>query len=304
MKLYLFALALEFFVDWVPETAPVEHYPYATEIESRLEKKGFHLDTWKKNPEDIWIFWNLGNRIKVSDYDAMPKEKLVLFMWEPSTVQPEIHDPKVQARFGKIFTWDDDLVDHKRYFKFHYPVQRPRLEKIPSFEEKKFCTLIARRLTSKHPKQLYSERENTIRFFDDKPEEFDLYGHYWKKKHKNWRGIAGDKIEVLKGYKYSICYENTKDVKGYITEKIFDCFAAGVVPVYWGASNVTDYIPADCFIDRRQFKDNKQMYQFLKKLTKEEYEQYLARAAAFLKSDQAKLFTAENLVDTFMKIVD
>ena len=45
-----------------------------------------------------------------------------------------------------------------------------------------------------------------------------------------------------------------RDVLGYITEKIFDSFAAWCVPVYWGASNVTDYIPEGCFIDRRKFR--------------------------------------------------
>lgn len=42
--------------------------------------------------------------------------------------------------------------------------------------------------------------------------------------------------------------------KGYITEKIFDCFFPGVIPIYWGAENVTDYIPQDTFIDRRNLK--------------------------------------------------
>lgn len=305
MKAYLFALAIELFVDWIPENIPVEKLPFSVEIQNRLEEKGLHLDVWNKKPEDTWVFWNLGFKVKESDLADRPKEKMILFTWEPPTVQEELHDPKMHAYFGKIFTWDDDLVDNKRYFKFCYPVLRSRLEKIPSFEEKKFCTMVARRLTSKYPKQLYKERENTARFFEDKRGEFDLYGANWKKKkYKNWQGTVPDKIETIKNYKYCICYENTKDIKGYITEKIFDCFAAGVVPVYWGASNVTDYIPADCFIDRRQFKDNKEMYKFLKKIKKEEYEKYLDATAAFLKSEKAKVFSEENFLRTFMKVVE
>jgi hypothetical protein len=301
MKMYLLALALELFVDWAPENTSVEGLPFAGELQPLLQKRGYELHTWEKKPEDTWVFFNLGLRLQGENLEGRDLEKMVLFMWEPPTVQPELYDPKVQAQFGKIFTWDDDLVDGKRFFKFCYPALQARLDNLPLFEEKKFCTLIGRRLSSKHPKQLYSERENTIRFFEDKVGEFDLYGPFWeKRKFKNWRGAIPDKLAVLKNYKYCICYENTRDVKGYISEKIFDCFAAGVVPVYWGASNVEKYIPPRCFIDRRKFKTNKQLYQFLKKITKEEYAKYLESASAFLKSEEAKAFTAERFIETFI----
>jgi hypothetical protein len=177
------------------------------------------------------------------------------------------------------------------------------MEKIPPFEKKKFCTMIARKLKSGHPNELYSERVKAIVFFEGK--EFDLYGTGWsRKKYKNYRGAVDDKMAVLKEYKFSICYENTRDLKGYISEKIFDCFAAGVVPVYWGASNVTDYIPAECFIDRRKFKDNGELYAFLKAMKKEEYEKYILSAEAFLKSEKAQVFTGKYFAETFMQIVN
>jgi hypothetical protein len=251
----------------------------------------------------FWMFWNLGPKLSGCDFSKAPKEKMVLVMWEPPTVQPELYDPKTHAYFGKIFTWDDDLVDNQKFFKFHYPALNPRIQEIPPFEKKKFCVMISRRLTSKHPKELYSKRKAAIKFFEKKPAgEFDLYGFKWKEgKYKNYKGpLHTNKIEKLKEYKFSICYENMGDVKGYITEKIFDCFAAGVVPVYLGASNITDYIPESCFIDRRRFRDDEEMYQFLKKVTREKYQQYLESAAEFLVSEKAKLFTNEYCVENFI----
>lgn len=250
-----------------------------------------------------WMFWNLGPMLKGCDLSKAPKEKLVLVMWEPPSVQEELYDPKRQALFGKIFTWDDDLVDNERYFKFHYPALNPRIEEIPPFQEKKLCVMIARRLTSRHPNELYSERKRVIKFFEQKPDgEFDLYGYRWKAgKYKNYKGSVDNKLDTLKKYKFSICYENTGNMKGYITEKIFDCFAAGVVPVYLGASNITSYIPESCFIDRRQFRDNEQLYQFLKSMTKEQYQKYLDSAEKFLKSDRAQIFTNEYFVENFLK---
>jgi len=304
--MFPFAVALELFFDCVSERTPVDQFlPMAAVVRTELQEKGWGLSGFEQREENTWVFWNLGPRVREIEFKKRPTKKMVLFMWEPPTVQPELYDPEVQAQFGKIFTWDDDLVDGKRFFKFHYPVLRKRMEAIPSFEEKKFCTLIARRLKSKHPKQLYAEREKIICFFEDKPGEFDLYGAHWeKKKYKNYRGVIPDKLAVLKNYKYSICYENTRDMKGYITEKIFDCFAAGVVPIYWGASNVADYIPEECFIDRRKFKGDRELYAFLKKITKKEYEGYLQSAECFLRSKKAEVFTAEHFAKAFLKIVD
>jgi len=333
---------IELFIYWSPEAKGQEAFPIddssmslPSQVRKGLLNKGWDissLDTefyrpfllgwnlvrswqelkWRlgfdlpKMPESkYWVFWNFWINMRGFDYGRMPKEKLVLFIWEPPVVQPEGYNPKVWDQFGKIFTWDDDLVDGKKFFKFYYPVMHPRIEKIPAFEEKKFCTLISSRLSSKHPKEIYSEREKTIRFFEDKPGEFDLYGRYWeKRKFKNYRGTIGNKIEVLKNYKFCISYENTKDIRGYITEKIFDCFTAGVVPVYWGASNVEEYIPEGAFIDRRKFADNEEMYAFLKSIGKEEYEGYLEAAGEFLKSDKAKLFTNEQFVKDFLRITE
>ncbi len=261
---------------------------------------------FKKNPTppetNYWMFWNLGPKLKHFDFSKIPQEKLVLVMWEPPTTQPQLYDPKIHEQFGKIFTWDDDLVDGKKFFKIHYPALVAMPENIPSFDEKKFCVMIARRLKSKHPKELYSMREKVIEFFENRSDgEFDLFGFHWEKDHyKNWRGTLPNKLEKLKEYKFSICYENMRDVKGYITEKIFDCFGAGVVPIYWGASNVTDYIPEDCFIDRRRFANEEELVLFLKKMTREEYEGYIARIRSFLKSDKAKLFSAESFAEAYL----
>ncbi len=274
-------------------------------VESWQELKwrlGFDLPD--EGTADLWIFWNLGASIKKWDFSRLDSKKMVLFLWEPPSVEPSSFAPETLARFSKVFTWDDDLVDNVKFFKFHYPVLRGRIDEIPSFASKKFCTLIASRLNSKYPQELYSARLKTARFFEDKPDEFDLYGKNWgKKKLKNWRGTIPDKLSVLKNYKFSICYENTQGHKGYITEKIFDCFAAGCVPVYWGAPNVTDYIPAEAFIDRRQFKDDAELYAFLKSITPEQYERYLDAAAAYLKSEKAQLFTSENFVRSFASIL-
>ncbi|MBI3237168.1 MAG: hypothetical protein HYZ48_05675 [Chlamydiales bacterium] len=275
------------------------------------KKKGFfpkiarrlHLYPSLDSPETQKIvFFNLTpSYCGKCDLSRLPKEKLVLFMFEPPVVLWRMYQPKVLADFGKVYTWDDDLVDDQKFFKFYYPVLRPMLPDLPSFEEKKLCTLVSSNLKSRHPLELYSERRRVIEYFEKlNTTDFEFYGHKWPEGvYANYRGMAADKLQTIKGYRFSICYENMRDVKGYVTEKIFDCFAAGSVPVYWGASNVTETIPEGCFIDRRKFSSLDELYAFLKAMTKEEYEGYLQRIEAYLISDKAKLYSREHYENIF-----
>lgn len=222
-------------------------------------------------------------------------------MWEPPTVQSSLYTAKVQNLFGKIFTWNDDLVDNRKFFKFNYPVLKKRTACIPDFDQKKFCVMINTYFKDKHPLSLYGQRVIDARFFEEREETFDIYGRFWDQTGlTHWKGKAKDKEAVLKNYKFCLCYENMRDVKGYITEKIFDCFAAGCVPIYWGASNVADYIPPECFIDRRAFASLKALHAFLRAMSRREYERYLEATALYLESEEAQVFSRDAFVKVFM----
>lgn len=105
--------------------------------------------------------------------------------------------------------------------------------------------------------------------------------------------------ERLKEYRFCICTEDVLDRKGYITDKIFRCFAAGVVPVYRGASNVEEYIPKECFIDRRQFPTYERLYRFLREMKEEEYGLYIQNIKRFLESPEAQRFSKTSFQKTF-----
>ena len=92
-------------------------------------------------------------------------------------------------------------------------------------------------------------------------------------------------------------------MNGYITEKIFGCFAAGCVPIYWGAPNVEQYIPKDCFIDYRDFKDLNDLYLFMKSMSKETYDAYLNNIRRFLNSSEAHIFSPENFAKMLLDAV-
>ncbi len=334
--LFCSANRIEIYEDWQPDA--VGEAGISSEIRSALETAGYSVRRWDRSAHRPYLLnwksvktfadfkhWlglglsrktaleeetkylilsNIGVHLKELDLGKIPREKLILFAWEPPTVQPECWDPKFQKHFHKIYTWHDGLVDNVRFFKFHLPHHFSKCGSPIPFEERKFLTLIASRLSSKHPHQLYSEREKLIRFFEGRPEgEFDLYGRYWeKRKYRSWKGAIPDKMAALKQYKFAIAYENSIE-PGYITEKLWDSFSAGVVPIYWGAPNIEEYVPADCFIDRRKFESDEALIEHLQSLSKKDWEGYVQRAGAFIESGRAGKFSAEHYVKTLADAV-
>lgn len=231
-----------------------------------------------------------------------PKEKLILFLWEPPTTSLN-YEPKYHQYFSKIYTWHDDIIDQKTYFKFYYPVLNEMVNDVQEFKNKKLCTMISMNKNSNYHNELYSQRRSIINFFEEIDEpDFDFYGMYWdKSQFKNYKGQVVRKADVLKKYKFCICYENTKGSNGYVTEKIFDCFMSGCVPIYWGAPNITQYIPKECFINREDFKSDQDLYLFIKNMSEAEYNNYINNIKAYLTSNKAQLYSINNFINIFTK---
>lgn len=243
-------------------------------------------------------------RHQLADFTAYPHEKCFAFLWEPPSVISYNYDPVFHSFFSRVYTWHDELLHNEKYQKFYYPVMNPMIHPVIPFAQRKLCTLIAGNKHSNHPNELYTARRHSIEYFEVNPcQDFDLYGRGWPG-YKNYRGTIGRKVDVLTKYKFCICYENIKDVPGYITEKIFDCFRCGVVPVYWGANNITDYIPANCFIDRTHFKDHDELYNYLKNMDEATFEQYLSNIRNYLNSPAAHVYSRDNFVAIILNLVN
>lgn len=267
-----------------------------------IETLSMKSDDALQNFEYIIVFEVMPHQIHyLSKY---PKEKLILFLWEPPSVMPQNYNFKDHSHFSKVYTWKDDLVDNKKYFKFYYPVLQPMISDIIDFDSKKMCTLIAGNKTSHHSNELYTERHKIIDFFEQNhSDDFDLYGKWWPTSYNTYKGAIDNKIDRLKYYKFCIAYENIKNIPGYVTEKIFNAFQAGCVPIYLGASNISAYIPKNCFIDRNDFKNEADLYVFMKNITKAEYLEYIKNIQKYLASPQAHLFSSDHFVEIVINLI-
>ena len=235
-----------------------------------------------------------------------PKRKLILFAWEPKCIIEKNHDKNYHNIFSKVYTLNDDLVDNKKYFKFYMPELKNMAENKTAFNQKKLLCMIFSNKTSNYPFELYSKRREAIKFFQEFAlHDFDLYGYGWEKENLiSYKGLVNDKVQTLKNYKFSICFENSNDINGYITEKIFHAFAAGCIPIYLGPKNTLNYIPQNCFIDYNRFKSFSQLYVYLKTMNEEEFLSYIENIKTYLSSKEAQLFSSDNFIKTFKKSLD
>lgn len=56
------------------------------------------------------------------------------------------------------------------------------------------------------------------------------------------------KMDFIKQYKFTIAFEN-HSIPGYSTEKLWQAFCAGSVPIYWGNPCVLQEVNAESFIN-------------------------------------------------------
>lgn len=241
--------------------------------------------------------------------------KIVYVMREPPAVISENSQTnliQLSVLFDKILTWNDSLSSYSdRFEKYHWPQwDGMKLEGNTSFEKSDLLVNISTRRYSRHPSELYSEREHIIEFFNkESPSSLSLYGQYWNKParlkdlyngapikpdtYDVYEGFIENKFDAYRSHRFALCFENQTDIDGWITEKIFDCFRSGIVPVYWGADNVSEFIPPETFVDYREYSHPKFLLEHLRDMDRETHQTYLRAAQEYLTEVGFNLFSPE-----------
>lgn len=79
-----------------------------------------------------------------------------------------------------------------------------------------------------------------------------------------------NKLEYLKQFKFNICPENVIE-DGYITEKLFDAFNSGCIPIWNGDRNIEpNIINKNSILYWEKDSDNKELFKEIEKLHKDE----------------------------------
>ena len=174
---------------------------------------------------------------------------------------------------------------------------------------------------SKHQLELYSLRKKCIKWFEkNNIDDFEFYGIGWDNlvtsnrylnfilnklniskilspKYNNYKGYVKEKKDALINYKFCFCFENSINDEEYISEKIFDCFSAGVVPIYLGSKKINETIPRDTMILFSDFNDIKDLYEYLKLIKKSDYNKIINNIKSYLNSKEASIYSIDHFTE-------
>ncbi len=209
--------------------------------------------------------------------------------------------------FDYIITWNDKLIDNDRYIENRSFANYERMIKPEKFVQKKLLCAIYSNKQSKRAGELYSLRKELIRYFANK-KMIDLYGYGWSKEDDEnirmaYLGTTKSKVETFNNYKFAISFENSLNDLGGISEKIFDIFFAGCIPIYFGSPNVHNYVPSNCFIDFRDFDRLTELEEYLCNMKENKYKEYINNIDSFLRSERFRKFSHVAFIESINLIL-
>ncbi|MCB9497563.1 MAG: hypothetical protein H6686_11815 [Fibrobacteria bacterium] len=261
------------------------------EVRNAIVRSGGHLETldhWGQLDDFDLVVFHVRDLATLAEcYRRGIGSKTVYLAWEPPVVVAEhtlegLH--RLSRSFGRILTWNPDLVDGQRFLELCYPHFLGPLEPSPiPFEERGLVVNLSANKVSSHPLELYSARRRWIEGLERLDPGFELWGSGWGAAgFKSWKGLAESKREVYHRFRFALCLENMRDTPGYATEKLFDALAWGVVPVYQGDPVLTRLLPSSCWVDAASFSTPQTLFEHLRSWTKERHEEALETASEFL----------------------
>jgi hypothetical protein len=200
----------------------------------------------------------------------VPKNRMILVLWEPPIIQPKLHSDEYLSNFGFIYAPSKEWAKKYDAIYFNWPVGSIKSEfKITSFKNRhKNAVMIQGNKVNFFKGENYSLRRNLLFKSLKLKSPIMLYGSEWNKiplkqmvkaflnfllnikhgiswhavkytksKYPYYKGISENKFSTLEKYKISIVIENHDS---YVSEKIFDSLNSNCITIYVGP-NLVDY---------------------------------------------------------------
>ncbi len=164
--------------------------------------------------------------------------------------------------------------------------------------------------------ELQSKRLEAIEYFGGL-QKLDVFGFGWDKPNKmpvmwrrrlervfsdKWPRPCENKTETISRYKFAVCFENMS-YPGYVTEKIIDCLVAGLIPIYLGAPDISEFVPEEAFIDIRKFNTWQELDNYVESLTESKGMEMITSGQDFLRSSQGQKHSFEGFAQLLLDLV-
>jgi hypothetical protein len=264
-------------------------------------------------------YWSFGApAIRALTFLGKGVKKLGVILFEPPLVKPEDYRKieSLVATFDHVFLHNvigdgyqlPPIQFMGKLDKFYWTnknFDRHEMRNDQGDRLAKIALIAGAHFAKAQPDNGYGKRLEAIKYFGFDG-DLKLFGFGWGK--VQWRSpfsslvwsfklwIANKKIpaptkksSIYRQYDFALCFENMA-MAGYLTEKIFDAFFAKAIPIYWGAPDISNFIPSDCFIALDDFRDVKTCFDYCLNLTDDEKATYRAAIEKFLNSDEFAKF--------------
>ena len=229
---------------------------------------------------------------------------------EPPTIEPK-NNVQYAKKYDRVVTYNPELLKLNNTVKANLPCWSPSIFSTDYSERSGYVLIAANKhlQSSQHFKDLYAERRKVIRWFEkNKRLDFHLYGKNWnlpgsligknpifkaarklgfKNKLRNYKGEIQSKYQKLQTYEFNFCYENCV-FPDYVSEKIFDAFAAKCIPIYWSNPSTQELLDPSSFIDASSFNSITELVSYCDHLTHQEKINFREAGQKFLKESGEK----------------
>lgn len=260
---------------------------------------------------DYYSFGVLENYRSLSALQNVRMRAFIIF--EPPVVAPNLYRelPALTSVFECVYVHNTEGdgyslqgVDKSKLRKLYWP--QPHKDVLVDFwnhsnRPRRIVMINGNHKPASFYEELYSKRITALAALA-KFKNVDLYGRGWERwwsrnsmwlpywQHRRvlmsiYKGSCKSKYEVLSQYSFALCFENMA-MEGYITEKIFDCFYAGTIPIYLGAKDIANLIPATTYIDCRKFQSWNDVHDYLIRMSDLEIESIRKAGREFILSKQ------------------
>jgi len=263
-------------------------------------------------------YYSLGLLNKYEQIALKKQANLAAFIiMEPPVALPSIYKalPKITEAFERVYLpnihgrgYSLKGVDVSKLRKFYWPIPYNKVLE-PYWSNvnrmKRVVVINGNHIPLSRENEQYSLRIEAMTELS-KIGVIDLYGKGWNKwwSHTSmwmpywlnrrkimsiYKGTCKSKFKVLQNYEFCLCFENMA-MDGYVTEKIFDCLYAGVVPLYMGAPNILDDVPKEVFIDCRNFSSWTEMWRYISKMPSLEIANIREAGRQFIEGKRVNIF--------------
>lgn len=186
------------------------------------------------------------------------KKPCVALLVEPRSIQPNVYKymERNYQKFDYVFTHDSILLNRCPNAK---PIIWGGVWGYSNQNKTKAVSMVS---SDKTMCDLHIARIQIARQLMDNP-LVDVYGTIDGGNYVDTETIYGD-------YRFSVAFENHID-DIWFTEKICNCFANRVIPIYYGARNIGDYFNVDGIIQVEQWNEIPQNISRIAEIGFEEY---------------------------------